>query len=125
MYIGVKRAFLSESDISLDDITSWVLCAVSVQAPVCSSLGLSSTTVCLFVSDPPHFVVRPKQYYQAEVYDSVTMHCTAEGSPKPTMTWRKVRDVALARICACVNVVVTSFHASYYFYMGYLWRHVR
>ena len=51
---------------------------------------LNRKLFAVYHSDPPHFVVRPQQYYQAETHKSVTMHCTAEGSPRPTLEWRKV-----------------------------------
>ena len=40
--------------------------------------------------DPPGFNPRPEQYYYAQVGKEVTLVCGGEGTPKPTVTWRRV-----------------------------------
>ena len=38
----------------------------------------------------PQFILKPRPFYQKMTTDSISIPCSAEGSPKPTITWRKI-----------------------------------
>ena len=43
------------------------------------------------IKDPPEFVKRPELEYIKDVGGKVSMPCRAVGTPKPTITWRRVK----------------------------------
>jgi len=57
------------------------------RASLCDQLSVG---VCV-CQGPPYFVLRPRPLYQRHPGQSVTMPCAADGDPKPTIAWRKVR----------------------------------
>jgi len=59
----------------------------------------------MMYADPPHFVVRPRAYYQRQPGQSVVMPCVAGGEPHPTISWKKVRHNNVYRL----RVIVTSW----------------
>ena len=42
-----------------------------------------------YISDPPRFIIRPDATYVKTLGQSVTMACSAAGTPLPQITWRK------------------------------------
>ena len=63
-------------------------------AAFCLAQPIGALLVILIV-DPPHFVIRPKSFYQTEISHSVTMTCVAAGEPRTIVSWRKVSSVTL------------------------------
>jgi len=51
---------------------------------------------CVCDADPPHFVIRPRPFYQSQPQQTIVMPCSAAGEPQPTITWRRVGIFSLS-----------------------------
>ena len=43
-------------------------------------------------TDPPQFTLRPLERYIRVPNEDVTFPCSAQGTPNPSIKWRKVRN---------------------------------
>lgn len=57
----------------------------------------SSAPMEVRVEEPPSFLVKPAEFYKASLNGIVKMACEATGSPRPTVEWRKVIQIAHQR----------------------------
>lgn len=62
---------------------------------VCSPFNIHgnfapSEVMSVVIKDPPTLIRRPEQKYHVSAGDKVTLPCGAIGTPKPTITWRRV-----------------------------------
>ena len=49
-----------------------------------------SKVMSVIIKDPPTLIRRPDQEYHRSAGDKVTLPCGAVGTPRPTITWRRV-----------------------------------
>lgn len=56
----------------------------------------SSAAMDVRVEEPPYFTLKPAELYKAPLGADVKIPCDAKGSPKPSVTWRRVLDARLA-----------------------------
>lgn len=50
----------------------------------------SSAAMEIRVEEPPYFDLKPADFYKATINGHIKIPCDGHGSPKPTVTWRKV-----------------------------------
>jgi hypothetical protein len=51
----------------------------------------ASEIMHVVIKDPPTLVERPKKEYHKASGEKVTMPCAAVGTPRPKISWRRVR----------------------------------
>ena len=77
-------------------------------------------------TDPPHFIVRPRPFYQRRLMQTVHMPCVARGDPTPTVSWRRVSVPPHTHThthtgTLCLSHYVTEI--SYLYSLRDFWRH--
>jgi hypothetical protein len=72
----------------------------------------SSAAMEVRVQEPPHFVTRPDDFYKANLNGQIKMPCEGRGSPKPSVSWRRVMQVPKAKAAGQRNESAGSAAAS-------------